>query len=165
MDCNRLLKFSKDNKDIGLQYLLCFFDAGFSTRNDGNSQHGYVLMLVNGKLMDSDEEDYYHILDWRSFKTHGPLLAQRPKLAAKLAMRSTLCAATGIISWTPTFEGLAGSAVNTAPCDGHRCQGAVRRLPPRSCQLLCRGQACRPGDQSDAGKTSRTWRSSEMDEL
>ena len=79
LDCNRLLKFAKDNKDIGLQYrhigsprdlrLLCFFDAGFSTRNDGTSQGGYVIMLVNGKLMESNEEDYYHVLDWRSFKT------------------------------------------------------------------------------------------------
>ena len=79
LDCNRLLKFAKDNKDIGLQYrhigsphdlrLLCFFDAGFSTRNDGTSQGGYVIMLVNGKLMESDEEDYYRVLDWRSFKT------------------------------------------------------------------------------------------------
>eukprot|EP00913_Durusdinium_trenchii_P003738 g3460.t1 len=79
LDCNRLLKFAKDNKDVGLQYrhighpselrLLCFFDAGFSTRNDGSSQGGYVLMMVNDKLMKSDDEDFYHILDWKSFKT------------------------------------------------------------------------------------------------
>ena len=79
MDCNRLLKFAKDSKDIGLQYrplgapqdlrLLAFFDAGFSTRNDGSSQGGYILMLVNDRLMNSNHEDFYHILDWRSFKT------------------------------------------------------------------------------------------------
>ena len=79
MDTNRLLKFAKENKDIGLTYnhigeceslrLLCFFDAGFSTRNDGSSQGGYILMLINGNLMHSDEEGQYHVLDWRSFKT------------------------------------------------------------------------------------------------
>ena len=78
-DCNRLLKFAKENKDIGLVYnhlgpaeklrLLCFFDAGFSTRLDGSSQGGYVLMMVNEDLMHSAEEGEYHILDWRSFKT------------------------------------------------------------------------------------------------
>ena len=31
-----------------------FFDAGFSTRNDGSSQGGYILMLINGNLMHSD---------------------------------------------------------------------------------------------------------------
>ena len=49
--------------------LLCFFDAGFSTRLDGSSQGGYVLMMVNEDLMHSAEEGEYHILDWRSFKT------------------------------------------------------------------------------------------------
>ena len=51
-ECNRLLKFAKENKDVSLHYnrlchpdelqLLCFFDAGFTARTDGSSQGGYI---------------------------------------------------------------------------------------------------------------------------
>ena len=80
MDCNKLLKFSKDNSDVGLVYehlgevqdlrLLCFFDAAFATRTDGSSQLGYIILMVNKSLLRPDGvEGAYHILDWRSQKT------------------------------------------------------------------------------------------------
>ena len=80
MDCNKLLKFSKDNSDVGLVYehlgevqdlhLLCFFDAAFATRTDGSSQIGYIILLINKSLLRPDGvEGAYHILDWRSQKT------------------------------------------------------------------------------------------------
>ena len=78
-ECNRLLRFCKDNKDVGLTYnfigkpeelqLITFFDAGFTARPDGNSQGGYVTMLINKSLFTTGEEGEYHILDWRSFRT------------------------------------------------------------------------------------------------
>ena len=62
-ECNKLLKFAKDHKDVSLFYnyighpselqLLCFFDAGFTARADGSSQGGYILMLVNKQLFTS----------------------------------------------------------------------------------------------------------------
>ena len=78
-ECNKLLKFAKDHKDVSLFYnyighpselqLLCFFDAGFTARADGSSQGGYILMLVNKQLFTSGEDGEYHVLDWRSFRT------------------------------------------------------------------------------------------------
>ena len=78
-DCNRLLKFAKEHKDAGLCYnhlgpaeqlrLVCFFDAGFSSRADGTSQGGYIVMLIHEHLLSSSEEGDYHVIDWRSFKT------------------------------------------------------------------------------------------------
>ena len=78
-ECNRLLRFCKDNKDVGLTYnyigepqdlrLITFFDAGFTARPDGNSQGGYITLLVNQSLLTSSEEGEYHVIDWRSFKT------------------------------------------------------------------------------------------------
>ena len=78
-ECNKLLKFAKDHKDVSLFYnyighpselqLLCFFDAGFTARVDGSSQGGYILMLVNKQLFTSGEDGEYHVLDWRSFRT------------------------------------------------------------------------------------------------
>ena len=80
LDANRLLKFAKENADIGLSYehigpaeklrLVCFFDAAFATRADGSSQAGYIAMLMNEDVLQSSgQEGAYHILDWRSFKT------------------------------------------------------------------------------------------------
>ena len=80
MDCNKLLKFSKENADVGLVYnhighvqdlrLVCFFDAAFATRSDGSSQVGYIILLVHKSLLQPDgPEGAYHILDWRSQKT------------------------------------------------------------------------------------------------
>ena len=79
-DANRLLKFAKENSDIGLVYehigeasqlrLVCFFDAAFATRADGSSQAGYLILLVNAELLQTNgPEGSYRILDWRSFKT------------------------------------------------------------------------------------------------
>ena len=78
-ECNRLLKFCKENKDVGLTYnhigepqqlqMITFFDAGFGSRPDGNSQGGYMIRLVNKSLLNSSEEGQYHVLDWRSFRT------------------------------------------------------------------------------------------------
>ena len=80
MDCNKLLKFSKENADVGLIYnhighvqdlrLVCFFDAAFATRSDGSSQVGYLILLVHKTLLQPDgPEGAYHILGWRSQKT------------------------------------------------------------------------------------------------
>ena len=80
MDCNRLLKFVKENSDVGLVYdplgpaqelrLLRFFDAAFATRNDSSSQLGYVIVLIHGDLLKPDgPEGAYHIVDWKSQKT------------------------------------------------------------------------------------------------
>ena len=90
-DANRLLKFAKENSDVGLVYefigdlsqlqLVCFFDAAFATRADGSSQAGYLIMLVNGEILKpGGPEGAYHILDWRSMKT--PRIA-RSSLAAE----------------------------------------------------------------------------------
>ena len=78
-DCNRLLKFAKEHKDVSLYYnfighpselqLLCFFDAGFTARSDGSSQGGYILMFVNRQLFTSGDDGEYRVLDWRSFRT------------------------------------------------------------------------------------------------
>lgn len=77
-ECNRLLRFCKDNKDVGLTYnfigkpeelqLITFFDVGFTARPDSISQGGYVIMLVNKSLFTSGEEAEYHILGWHSFR-------------------------------------------------------------------------------------------------
>lgn len=79
-ECNKLLKFGKENSDIGLTYehigsvedlrLLCFFDAAFATRNDSSSQLGYIIVLIDKSLLQPDgPEGAYHIVDWRSQKT------------------------------------------------------------------------------------------------
>ena len=79
-DSNRLLKFAKDNSDVGLCYehlgslnqlrVLCFFDAAFATRSDGSSQAGYIILMINKELLQHDgPEGAYHVLDWRSLKT------------------------------------------------------------------------------------------------
>ena len=79
-DTNRLLRFAKENADVGLQYshlgevselcLVCFFDAAFATRSDGASQAGYVVLMVNKALLQANgPEGAYHVLDWRSLKT------------------------------------------------------------------------------------------------
>ena len=79
-DTNCLLRFAKENADVGLQYshlgevsefcLVCFFDAAFATRSDGASQAGYVILMVNKALLQANgPEGAYHVLDWRSLKT------------------------------------------------------------------------------------------------
>ena len=77
MDANRLLKFAKENSDVGLRYrnigevkdlrLVAMTDASFASRADGSSQGGYLIVLVNKKALEAEECDY-HVWDWRSFK-------------------------------------------------------------------------------------------------
>ena len=85
---NRLLKFAKDNADVGLTYapldlndvrIVTAFDASFGCRPDGSSQGGFVVMLAPRKILETEEGDY-HILDWRSLKL--PRIA-RSSLAAE----------------------------------------------------------------------------------
>ena len=72
-EANRLLKFAKDNADVGLTYspldlnevrIVTAFDASFGCRADGSSQGGFIVMLAPKKILET-EEDYYQILDWR----------------------------------------------------------------------------------------------------
>ena len=88
LEANRLLKFAKENSDVGLTYAplklseLCIvtaFDASFGCRPDGTSQGGYVVMLAPKMILESGEAPY-HILDWRSCKL--PRVA-RSSLAAE----------------------------------------------------------------------------------
>ena len=88
LEANRLLKFAKDNADVGLTYspmwlgdmrMVTAFDASFGCRPDGSSQGGYLVMLAPKKILET-EEDFYHILDWRSQKL--PRIA-RSSLAAE----------------------------------------------------------------------------------
>ena len=80
MFADRLLRFAKEHADVGLHYehlgtvdelsVVCFFDAAFATRSDGASQAGYIILLLNKKLLATDgPEGAYHVLDWRSMKT------------------------------------------------------------------------------------------------
>ena len=96
LEANRLLKFAKDNSDVGLTYAplsladLCIvtaFDASFGCRPDGTSQGGYVVMLAPRMILESGEAPY-HILDWRSCKL--PRVA-RSSLAAE--SQAAACAA------------------------------------------------------------------------
>ena len=77
LDANKLLKFAKENSDVGLRYrnigevkdlrLVAMTDASFASRADGSSQGGYLIVLVNKKALEAEECDY-HVWDWRSFK-------------------------------------------------------------------------------------------------
>ncbi len=87
-EANRLLKFAKDNADVGLTYapldlkevrIVTAFDASFGCRPDGSSQGGFVVMLAPRKILETEEGDY-HILDWKSLKL--PRIA-RSSLAAE----------------------------------------------------------------------------------
>ena len=77
MDTNRLLKFAKENSDVGLTFpplgpvenlrMITAFDASFCSRPDGTSQGGYFVLLAPKHVLET-QEDVYHILDWKSFK-------------------------------------------------------------------------------------------------
>ena len=77
MDANRLLKFAKENADVGLSYpplgpvanlrMITAFDASFCSRPDGSSQGGYLVLLAPRHILET-KEDVYHILDWKSSK-------------------------------------------------------------------------------------------------
>eukprot|EP00438_Fugacium_kawagutii_P009740 Skav214264 [mRNA] locus=scaffold1877:74991:79319:+ [translate_table: standard] len=88
-ETNKLLKFAKENLDVGLSFprlgplqdlrMITAFDASFCSRPDGSSQGGYFILLAPKRVLET-EEDFYHILDWRSFKL--PRVA-RSSLAAE----------------------------------------------------------------------------------
>ena len=77
VEANRLLKFAKENSDVGLCFaplgpleqlrMITAFDASFCSRSDGSSQGGYFVMLANNSVLESGEGPY-HILDWKSFR-------------------------------------------------------------------------------------------------
>ena len=96
LEANKLLRFAKENSDVGLTFAplrlseLCVvtaFDASFGCRPDGTSQGGYLIMLAPRRILET-EEDFYHILDWRSQKL--PRVA-RSSLAAEA--QAAACAA------------------------------------------------------------------------
>ena len=77
MDANRLLRFCKENADVGAKYeplgpigglrLVCMFDAAFGVRRDSSSQGGYLIMLVPQETFEGTECPY-HLIDWKSSK-------------------------------------------------------------------------------------------------
>ena len=112
-ECNRLLRFAKENEDVSLSYnhlchpdelqLVCFFDAGFTARCDGSSQGGYITMMVHRDLLTSSEEGEYHVLDW---------LAPKLRLEDRQLMLSTSHAAK-----PPAIEATPGAhALGRSPC-------------------------------------------------
>ena len=76
-DANRLLRFCKENADVGAKYeplgpvdglrLVCMFDAAFGVRRDSSSQGGYLIMLVPKETFEGTECSY-HLIDWKSSK-------------------------------------------------------------------------------------------------
>ena len=96
LEANKLLKFAKENDDVGLTFaplrlsevcLVTAFDASFGCRPDGTSQGGFLVMLAPRRILET-EEDFYHILDWKSQKL--PRVA-RSSLAAEA--QAAACAA------------------------------------------------------------------------
>ena len=77
VDANRLLRFCKENADVGAKYeplgnvdglrLVCMFDAAFGVRRDSSSQGGYLIMLVAQQTFEGIESPY-HLIDWKSSK-------------------------------------------------------------------------------------------------
>ena len=77
MDANRLLRFCKENADVGAKYeplgpigglrLVRMFDAAFGVRRDSSSQGGYLIMLVPQETFEGTECPY-HLIDWKSSK-------------------------------------------------------------------------------------------------
>ena len=77
VDANKLLRFCKENSDVGAKYeprgsvdqlrMVCMFDAAFGVRRDASSQGGYLIMLVPQATFDGEERPY-HLVDWKSSK-------------------------------------------------------------------------------------------------
>ena len=77
VDANKLLRFCKENADVGARYeplgavdqlrLVCMFDAAFGVRRDASSQGGYMIMLVPQDTFNGEEKPY-HLIDWKSSK-------------------------------------------------------------------------------------------------
>ena len=77
LEANRLLKFAKENSDVGLRYpplgplhelrLSCMVDAAHAVRADGSSQGGYIMLLTHKSAFEGSEVPY-HVIDWKSYK-------------------------------------------------------------------------------------------------
>ena len=88
VEANRLLKFAKENSDVGLCFsppvpldqlrMITAFDASFCSRSDGSSQGGYFVMLANNQVLGPGEA----------------VCQQKHKLLVVQAMRQSLPAAT-----------------------------------------------------------------------
>ena len=103
-ELNGLLKFAKTNADVGLYYkplgdvtklrLITMFDAAFSSRPDGTSQGGYLVMLAPEHTL-VNQKDWFHLLDWRSLK---PPRVARSSLAAEAQAAAQAADATDFVS-------------------------------------------------------------------
>ena len=77
VDANKLLRFCKENADVGAKYeplgdvnqlrLVCMFDAAFGVRRDASSQGGHLIVLVSQETFNGEEKPY-HLIDWKSSK-------------------------------------------------------------------------------------------------
>ena len=160
----RLLKFAKENADVGLDFsqvgplmqlrMITAFGASFCSRSDGSSQESYFVILANGHVLDSGE-DAYHIFDWKSFRL--PRVASSSYSAEAQAAG---CASIATEFACRSFEHLrhpdwslaellhAGSVLRplmmTDACalydSYHRGSGAQQRLARRSTQRMPRSQ-------------------------
>ena len=76
-EANKALRFFKNNADVGIHFrklgelsdlaFVCMTDAAWGTRDDGSSQGGYLVFLVNKDMLEGKEGPYI-LLDWRSAK-------------------------------------------------------------------------------------------------
>ena len=74
---NKVLRMAKANADVGLHYhalgdvnnisFMVFSDATYASRDDLSSQGGYLLCMVHHEVI-SGKEDFYNVMDWRSWK-------------------------------------------------------------------------------------------------
>ena len=113
LETNKLWKFAKENNDVGLTFAplrlseLCrvtAFDASFGCRPDGTSQGGFLVLLAPCRRILETEEDFYHVLDWKSPKLprlpEGPFRLKLRLLHVQLTALN-LSAATSNISSNP----------------------------------------------------------------
>ena len=173
-DCNRLLKFAKEHKDAGLCYnhlgpaeqltLVCFFDAGFSSRADGTSQGGYIVMFIHEQLMTSSEEGDYTcgrlalLEDVALFRGPGWRASQR---CSGLHLQ-VLASPPGA---RPSPARPSQGHFDAEASADHRREGALRLLPQGGNHVFCRGQKNLTRDSSDEGAAARAWGHLEVGEL
>ena len=142
-ECNRLLRFCKDNKDVGLTYnyigepqdlrLITFFDAGFTARPDGNSQGGYITLLA--------QPEPSHLLRGRRVPRDRLEKLQDAKSGEKLTRRRSASRRTSrrlrrlhmsLLAAPPAESAAPGphrGEVHPEARLGDRCQGPARFLP------------------------------------
>eukprot|EP00435_Cladocopium_sp_Y103_P032775 s1444_g8.t1 len=75
---NKLLRFSKSNSDVGLQFsilgelhelcMIALSDAAWGVRKNHESQGGYFVLLMNKRALAGHMDEPYVVLDWRSYK-------------------------------------------------------------------------------------------------